>query len=100
MSAEDYLEYLDGLDLNPLLVQADPGDNPRYCKEKIINKVPETLDEKIWKEIKDTENKDLLVVGVNTNIEDSDNMNLGMKINSENEQKQIQLVQAEHLAVT
>ena len=45
---------LDDLDLNPLLVQADPGENPRYCKEKIINKVPETLDEKIWKEIKDT----------------------------------------------
>ncbi len=43
---------LDDLDLNPLLVQADPGSNPRYCKEKIINKVPETLDEKIWSEIK------------------------------------------------
>ena len=47
------------------------------------------IHESAWKEIKDTENKDLLVVGVNTNIEDSDNMNLGMKINSENEQKQI-----------
>ena len=44
---------LDDLDLNPLLVQADPGENPRYCKEKIINKVPDTLDEKIWSEIKD-----------------------------------------------
>ena len=44
---------LDDLDLNPLLVQADPGENPRYCKKKIINKVPETLDEKIWKEIKE-----------------------------------------------
>ena len=42
---------LDDLDLNPLLVQADPGDNPRYCKDKIINKVPETLDEKIWSDI-------------------------------------------------
>ena len=42
---------LDDLDLNPLLVQADPGDNPRYCKNKVINKVPETLDEKIWPEI-------------------------------------------------
>ena len=40
-------------------------------------------------ENKDTENKDLLVVGVNTNIEDTDNMNLGMKIDSGNEQKQI-----------
>jgi glutamate synthase (NADPH/NADH) large chain len=43
---------LDDLDLNPLLVQADPGENPRYCKEKIINKVPDTLDEKIWADIK------------------------------------------------
>ena len=44
---------LDDLDLNPLLVQADPGENQRYCKEKIINKVPETLDEKIWLDIKE-----------------------------------------------
>ena len=42
---------LDDLDLNPLLVQADPGENLRYCKDKNINKVPETLDEKIWSEI-------------------------------------------------
>ena len=42
---------LDDLDLNPLLVQADPGENPRYCKNKIINKVPETIDEKIWSDI-------------------------------------------------
>jgi len=44
---------LDDLDLNPLLVQADPGKNPRYCKDKLINKVPDTLDEKIWTDIKD-----------------------------------------------
>jgi len=42
---------LDDLDLNPLLVQADPGSNPRYCKNKTINQVPDTLDEKIWSEI-------------------------------------------------
>ena len=42
---------LDDLDLNPLLVQADPGDNPRFCKDKIINEVPETLDQEIWREI-------------------------------------------------
>ena len=48
---------LDDLDLNPLLVQADPGDNPRYCKEKIINKVPDTLDEKIWSDIKEKINQ-------------------------------------------
>ncbi len=44
---------LDDLDLNPLLVQADPGENLRYCKNKIINEVPDTLDEKIWSDIKD-----------------------------------------------
>jgi glutamate synthase (NADPH/NADH) large chain len=44
---------LDDLDLNPLLVQADPGENPRYCKDNLINKVPDTLDEKIWADIKD-----------------------------------------------
>ncbi len=44
---------LDDLDLNPLLVQTDPGENLRYCKDNHINKVPETLDEKIWSEIKD-----------------------------------------------
>ncbi len=50
---------LDDLDLNPLLVQADPGDNPRYCKDKQINKVPDTLDEKIWSDIKEKiNNKD------------------------------------------
>ena len=44
---------LDDLDLNPILVQADPGDNLRYCENKSINKVPDTLDEKIWIDIKD-----------------------------------------------
>jgi len=43
---------LDDLDLNPLLVQADPGENPRYCKDRHINKVPDNLDEKIWLDIK------------------------------------------------
>jgi len=43
---------LDDLDLNPLLVQADPGENLRYCKEKNINEVPDTIDEKIWSDIK------------------------------------------------
>ena len=48
---------LDDLDLNPLLVQADPGEHPRYCKEKIINNVPDTLDKKIWSDIKDKINQ-------------------------------------------
>jgi glutamate synthase (NADPH/NADH) large chain len=42
---------LDDLDLNPLFVQADPGINKRYCGSPEINKVPETLDQKIWPEI-------------------------------------------------
>ena len=37
---------LDDLDLNPLLVQADPGENKRYCTSNLINKVPSALDEK------------------------------------------------------
>ena len=43
---------LHDLDLNPLLVQADPGENPRYCRDILINPVPDTLDEKIWSDIK------------------------------------------------
>ena len=37
-------ELLDDLDLNPLLVQADPGPYARYCTLEGGNKVPETLD--------------------------------------------------------
>ena len=43
---------LDDLDLSPLLVQADPGINDRYCSANLINEVPPSLDEKIYKEIK------------------------------------------------
>ncbi len=39
--------YLDDLDLNPLLVQADPGENTRYCSVEGRNEVPETLDPQI-----------------------------------------------------
>ena len=44
---------LDDLDLNPLFVQADPGSNKRYCENKIINNVPDTLDQKIWPKIEE-----------------------------------------------
>ena len=44
---------LDDLDLNPLFVQADPGNNKRYCETSEINKVPDTLDQRIWPEIED-----------------------------------------------
>ena len=37
-------EFLDDLDLNPLLVQADPGQHARYCTMEGRNEVPETLD--------------------------------------------------------
>jgi glutamate synthase (NADPH/NADH) large chain len=37
-------EFLDDLDLNPLLVQADPGPYARYCTVEGRNEVPETLD--------------------------------------------------------
>jgi glutamate synthase (NADPH/NADH) large chain len=42
---------LDDLDLNPLFVQADPGNYKRYCESLEINEVPETLDQEIWPEI-------------------------------------------------
>jgi|TARA_E500000331_G_scaffold315220_1_gene325067 glutamate synthase (NADPH/NADH) large chain len=45
---------LDDLDLNPLFVQADEGENTRYCKNQNINSVPDTLDQKIIPEIKDS----------------------------------------------
>ena len=44
---------LDDLDLNPLFVQTDPGDNKRYCEDNSIIQVPETIDQKIWPEIKE-----------------------------------------------
>ena len=44
-------ENLDDLDLNPLFVQADPGENKRYSENQTINKVPNTLDQEIWPEI-------------------------------------------------
>ena len=40
-------EHLDDLDLNPLLVRADPGDSPAYCTVEGRNEVPETLDAQI-----------------------------------------------------
>ena len=43
---------MDDLDLNPLLVKTDPGENTRYCEKRNINPVPDTLDEQIWKDIK------------------------------------------------
>tara|TARA_B100000686_G_scaffold286146_1_gene310726 strand:- start:2139 stop:6638 length:4500 start_codon:yes stop_codon:yes gene_type:complete len=48
---------LDDLDLSPLLVQADPGKNKRYCSPNLINEVPSTLDEKIYNDIKDVFNQ-------------------------------------------
>ena len=44
---------LDDLDLNPLFVQADAGENLRYCETQEINGVPNTLDQEIIPEIKD-----------------------------------------------
>ena len=51
---------LDDLDLNPLLVKTDPGENTRYWEKRDINVVPDTLDEKIWKDIKDKICKDMI----------------------------------------
>ncbi len=43
-------EHLDDLDLNPLLVQADSGEYPRYCTLEGRNEVPETLDQQMIKD--------------------------------------------------
>ena len=45
---------LDDLDLSPLFVQADSGENKRYCEALEINPVPNTLDQEIWPEIEKT----------------------------------------------
>ena len=44
---------LDDLDLNPLFVQTDAGENTRYCTVPEINSVPDTLDQEILPEIKE-----------------------------------------------
>ncbi len=43
-------EELDDLDLNPLLVQADPGNHPRSSTREGRNEVPDTLDAQIEKD--------------------------------------------------
>jgi len=48
------ISSLDDLDLSPLLVQADPGENKRYCATNSINEVSSTLDEKIYEDIKNS----------------------------------------------
>jgi glutamate synthase (NADPH/NADH) large chain len=45
---------LDDLDLSPLLVQPDPGENNRYSSSNLINKVLATLDEEIFNKIKNS----------------------------------------------
>ncbi|MDP7197465.1 MAG: glutamate synthase-related protein, partial [SAR202 cluster bacterium] len=43
----------DDLDLHPLFILPDPGDNKRYCEKKDTNKVSDTLDQEILPEIED-----------------------------------------------
>jgi glutamate synthase (NADPH/NADH) large chain len=43
-------DYLDDLDLNPILAQADPGPYARYCTRTERNPVPETLDAQMIKD--------------------------------------------------
>ena len=44
---------MDDLDLHPLFILPDPGEHKRYCAKKEINKVSDTLDQKIFSEIED-----------------------------------------------
>ena len=48
---------LDDLDLSPLLVQADPGNNKRYSSSDLINQVPDNLDEKIFTDVEKSINE-------------------------------------------
>ena len=43
---------LDDLDLSPLLVQVESGEHKRYSSPDLINKVPSSLDEMIYDDIK------------------------------------------------
>ncbi|WP_238996957.1 glutamate synthase large subunit [Entomobacter blattae] len=44
--------YLDDLDLNSLLAQADPGPHARYCTREGRNEVPDTLDAQMIEDAK------------------------------------------------
>ncbi len=55
---------LDDLDLNPLFIQADPGENKRYCDQN-INLVPDTLDQKILPNIESKIEKEYLIKNTN-----------------------------------
>ena len=44
---------LDDLDLNPLLIQTNPGKNKRHSESNFINSVPDNnVDEKVWNQVK------------------------------------------------
>ncbi len=45
-------DYLDDLDLNPILAQADPGPHARYCTRVGRNEVPDTLDAQMIEDAK------------------------------------------------
>ena len=52
---------LDDLDLHPLFILPDPGEHKRFCEKKEINKVPDTLDQKIFYEIQNQIGKNKVV---------------------------------------
>ena len=63
---------LDDLDLNPLLVKTDPGDNARYSESDLINHVPDNnIDEKVWSQVKDAlkQNKKMTLNAVAKNTD-------------------------------
>jgi glutamate synthase (NADPH/NADH) large chain len=65
-------QNLDDLDLNPLLIQADPGENKRYSETNFINPVPDNnVDEKIWSEIK-TKIKNEKDISSDVNVKNTD----------------------------
>ncbi len=62
--------HLDDLDLNPLLVRADTGENKPYCTIEGRNEVPETLDSQIirdaWAALEEGEKMQLAYTVRNT----------------------------------
>ena len=63
---------LDDLDLNPLLVQTDPGKNKMHSENNFINPVPDnSIDEKTWSEVKEKLKKEE-IISYNIKVKNTD----------------------------
>ena len=63
---------LDDLDLNPLLIQTDPGKNKMHSENDFINPVPDnSIDEKTWSEVKEKLKKEE-IISYNIKVKNTD----------------------------